>query len=138
MGELLRLAELCKAATGPDRELDGLIFRALNPDGDFHQIDGVWHMRDIEDHGAFEAPPHFTSSRDAAMSIVPDYAFEQVSSGYGTLRAFAQLVYARHTRRIWGRGRFRPPSIYVVAASEPLALCAASLRARTSEDNSHG
>lgn len=65
-----------RAAAGPDRELDGEIWRitngwAVDAGACFNDGDGgVWHRRDPEGDFAFEAPPYFTGSIDAAMTLV--------------------------------------------------------------------
>lgn len=75
MSDLTSLISRLEAAEGPSRELDGMIFRAINPDvpdedwRDFQ--DDVWCMRDPEDAIAFIVPPKFTESMDAAMTLMP-------------------------------------------------------------------
>jgi hypothetical protein len=53
------------------RELDGEIFRAVHPDRDWYDFDGIWYSRDPEDGAAFDIPPSYLTSLDAAMALVP-------------------------------------------------------------------
>jgi hypothetical protein len=63
---LLELAELCQKATGPDRELDAHIH---------YQIMGLDQVYDVATFLASDIagshPKHYTSSFDAAISLVP-------------------------------------------------------------------
>ena len=66
----------------------------------------------------------FTSSAEAAKSLAPRKTFEEIWHGPGEKMSSAQLIYRAGT----GHGRApRTPSIYAVAATEPLAICIASL-----------
>jgi hypothetical protein len=64
------ITRLEEAAEG-SRELDGLIFRATHecadPDHWWDFSEGVWCHRDHEDTIAFDTPPSFTTSLDAAL-----------------------------------------------------------------------
>ena len=67
------LSTECRNLSGPNRVLDGKIFRTLHGvDGDVWSDmvgdDGVWHRRDHEDHAAWEGPPEYTGSIDVALS----------------------------------------------------------------------
>jgi len=80
---LLALASRVEAATGADRELDGLVFAHMNPDkrviigqkpGRFPQdpiyggpLDIIW----IDGFADVLGAPRYTASLDAAMSLVP-------------------------------------------------------------------
>lgn len=72
--ELLRLAERVEKVQGPDRAVDGLIFKAVfeKPGDHWEEIGDTWHLRDDEDHCAFEPPPRYTDSLDFAMSLIGD------------------------------------------------------------------
>ena len=121
---LLELATRVEGASGPDRELDGEIAKLLAPDRDWHRFENGWGARCLDDGAAFDMAPAYTASIEVARSLVPIGVFEEIWSGTGAKRSSAQLIYPKpavgHRRH----------SIYVVAASEPLALCAAALRAR--------
>lgn len=62
-----------------DRVLDGRIFKAIEETGDdiWRQFDDVWHRQDPDDKVAFDPPPHYTSSVDEAMKIVPAFDVER-------------------------------------------------------------
>jgi hypothetical protein len=53
---MLALADRVESLTGPDREVDGLIERVLHPN---------WESDDC----AFDDPPIYTASLDAAMTL---------------------------------------------------------------------
>jgi hypothetical protein len=95
--ELIALAERCEAAAGPDRELDMLIWAALNGFTDVHDteskrveatdaegvvvrlmgwIDPGEHSRNFTAYGGDPAYPFYTASIDAAMTL----AIEGVSA----------------------------------------------------------
>lgn len=105
--------------TGPDREVDVRLLAVTQP--------GEWSDADIE--YACSAPertvrcPHYTSSLDAAMSLVPEGMEKELSDLYGIARAAVGLnfeggpFYGEHN-----------------GCSLPIALCIASLRARMSCD----
>lgn len=61
-----------EAATGPDCKLDGEIFKLLNPEGHWVEFSGVWHRRDDVDFVAYDIPPKFSLSIDAALTLVPE------------------------------------------------------------------
>lgn len=97
------------------REFDGEIWKAVEPEGDWHLFDdGLWCKRDPKDPIAFDPPPKFTTSIDAALSLVPaDMAWAVNSSANpGEFRAEVDF----------GESEW--------AASPALALCIAALRAR--------
>ena len=70
------------AATGPDRELDGEIWREVSgwSEDDGSRLDGVWFRRDPEDSVAFEQPPAYTGSLDAAVTLVRADGYWRVHS----------------------------------------------------------
>lgn len=73
------LIERLEAATGPDRELDGLIFKATNPNviqtyrGLPDYATELVHEEGKQAHTARTIDiPFYTSSIDAAMTLVPE------------------------------------------------------------------
>lgn len=67
------IAEL-ERATGPNRVLDGIIFKTLfeKPGDDWHQFgDGTWCRRCEDDAVAFDTPKDYTVSIDDALTLVP-------------------------------------------------------------------
>lgn len=69
MDDLIKRLE---AATGPDRELDADIFCAVNPGYSVYLAeDGTWECMKSGEYGPLVAP-HYTSSIDAALTLVPD------------------------------------------------------------------
>lgn len=138
---LLELADRCEQATGPDKVLDFWIGVRLHPcrhtdaelqaDIDALGIDGM----------AIDAP--YTASLDAALTLVPDefewlvrsdgpYGFANVSKRgekpvpvVVTVGAENEVVFAAHDPEA-----FEATHNHSEAATAPLALCAAALRAR--------
>jgi len=68
------LADRCRSTREPDRVLDGLLFKTLEEKpGDVWSDafgDDVWHRRDPDDTVAYEGPPAYTSSLDAAYAAM--------------------------------------------------------------------
>jgi len=128
--EVVRLAERCQTATGPDRDIDGwieaLIVKPAEPyvvgqgPGRFpaKPIMGVRAdvMRDIggKDGADYIGAPAYTASLDAAMTLVPEGFDWIIGHTNGGLTIHAE-VGDREQR---------------FAATPALALCAAALRAR--------
>lgn len=99
------LIERIEAAKGPDRELDLLIMRWVENIG-----------------GPAESALRYTENMDAAMTLVPAdcpewHAGKHYKTGQGQAYIIAPVAL--------------PDPIYVLAATPALALCAASLKART-------
>lgn len=153
------LAVRCESAEGPDRELDCLIWCALNgvtnitypteghpmtpgrsgrveatnPDGGFvllGWIDPGEVQRNWRSYGSDNAYPHVTGSLDAAMSLVPEGCGWLV--GYGRTRPDEPMGGAAITRKAATENISEANDIFAEAeAPTPaLALCAAALRAR--------
>ena len=102
MTDLLDLADRCEKAAGPDRQIDvDILFEV------------VWE-------GQGHEPPQtpFTASIDAALTLVPEgWSKRQYGTdGFSDSPCYATLTYdaLRFAR----------------AKTEPLAICAAALRAR--------
>jgi hypothetical protein len=78
MTDLIRLAERVEALAGPDREVDLEIYRAIYP------FPCVALSERAQDAFDLEKAPKYTSSLDAAMSLVPEllreHAFLQTST----------------------------------------------------------
>lgn len=113
---LLELAERCEAATGPDRELMCAAFKAVFPEvssGAWGAI-GAWDTR----YDRFSAMLDVGASLDAAMTLVP----EGMSANLGNdVQCWANIwhdIPAYDGLPFEGR-----------AATLPLAICAAALRA---------
>lgn len=134
------LAELVEQATGPDSELDGSIWWATLPADAIEHFDSTGFVRDCiaRDGSAGKALAQFydssnpgclarrafelryTASLDAAMTLVPENCWAE-----GSLSSPGQLeIHSPGTYDPLGKGW---------AATPALALCAASLRARASE-----
>jgi hypothetical protein len=135
--ELLALADRCEAATGSDRELDALIWCAMqgvryishNPtyaghgEGDDTQVEYVEppkRTRRVSGKSRPHAKP-FTASLDAAMTLVDPRA----------LWAHGSMEDGPFARLCWPMpdGGFVGGYHEAFAATVPLATCAASLRA---------
>jgi hypothetical protein len=115
--ELEALADRCKTATGPDRDLDCAIAAAVGwreielPHGSRYCIspDG----RECS-HGLIAYAPRFTASLDAAMTLVPE-GWWWVADGHARASLFREDA---------------ADQIISKAATPSLALCSAALRAR--------
>jgi hypothetical protein len=110
MSDLLKLAERCEAATGHSLDLDHEIGRALSTDGNYSYRP-------------------YTASLDAAMQLVPEgwYIGEWVESPDRDT-SWITLVPAAD-EKVERTGK---------ADTNPLALCAAALRARAAQETPLG
>ena len=110
--DLEALAVRCEQATGPDRELEREACLAVR--------NGRWLSP--------EAVPHYTSSLDAAMQLVPEKRrvnLGDLSRG-SIVKFYASLKWpGQHT-------------VYAEAATFPLALTAACLRAHSTQGRGEG
>jgi hypothetical protein len=104
MNTLLKLAQRCEDATGPDRDLDIAILLAVMGDGK---------------ETISAEKPYYTRSLDAAMTLVPEGHSGRCSWCDG---AASVLIYENATQALVGEG---------TAATLALTLTAAALRART-------
>lgn len=119
-----RLIARLEKATGPDRELDGLIFRAIDeqPGDRWQQFavgEGgadVWYRECRDEKGAYISPSFYTASIDAALALVPDGLDWDVSWVGGV---YSGCVGFDATADIDVRG-----------ATPAIALCIAALKAR--------
>lgn len=120
--KLLELAERVEAAEGPDRELD----RAIAPLLGIRVVDeGPPLGRCYYDERGHGVPlPLFTSSLDAAMMLVPEGWSISMHLSEKGLYPVVKL------------GRSYPTNATVAQEGHPLPLtvCAAALRARSSND----
>jgi hypothetical protein len=145
MGRLSELAERCEKATGPDRELDAVIWATINGGyieatghGDSKAVwindrgfvkhavplgDGIWRERDLL--GDVERAPAYTASLDAAMTLVPEGLVPWFDWHHKASDAPGVVSYEAYVQRIsdactLGDGE---------GSSYALALTAAALRA---------
>ena len=132
--ELRALAERVQALDGPDREVDARICAAVNTEGyvrpQLHVTTGDWFCMLDAAAGRpldFIAPPAFTASLDAAMTLVPD--------GWLTLKAQQDLDGAEWHWTIYPAFNSNR-SVWAQAGSAPLALTAAALLARAEQESS--
>ncbi len=133
--DMVKLAERVEAATGADRELDALIYAEQLGGGEWR--DNVLHVPSMKlrigsiDPGErsrnftcwFEQTPRYTASLDAAMTLVPEGALDH-----------AEIYAPDHqtlgwTFRLMANANFQRPAATGFAATLPLALVAAALRA---------
>jgi hypothetical protein len=101
---LTALAERCEQATGPDRKLDREIELAVMPER--------------VDPEPWETLAAYTASLDAAMTLVPEGCIVTIGGGLGIGTSAIEV-----SGRIFARK----------AATPALALCAAALRARSTD-----
>lgn len=134
--DLNKLAERCEAATGPDRELDAAIVLALNPGAEFRpyregkRVTKCWLFgadgRVIR-YGGPEDMPAYTTSLDAAMTLVPDSMGASVSR-HGKRGDDCEAYVGKSDSD--ARGNFMTQTAHGNAKTMALALTAAALRAR--------
>lgn len=114
--ELSRIADLCERGSGADRGLDWQV-----------------HCRDgLEGVGMYGVHPAYTSSLDAAMTLVPEGS--GWIAGWGQTRPDEPMGGATISRnaRFAGHGANYDVYAEAEAATPALALTAASLRAHAS------
>lgn len=137
---LLELAERCEAATGPDARLNAEIVAALNnallkpypPQTDFGpgqrwqfwSLDGK-HFLGNEAKHPFKVLP-FTASVDAALTLVPEGWDGALYLATDTHKPEVQL----ETPAMRSALSMDDERVEGAAATLPLALCAAALRAK--------
>lgn len=132
--EIVRLAELCEAATGPDRELDGAIDRLFNArpkDGDYDEGEGAfWRVQngwsgllvrtDGSARDSFSAA-NYTASLDDSMTLLdPVWGYEQRMTSGDPSDCWVE---------IWWVPEF-PGRAYGKGTTPALAFTAAALKAR--------
>lgn len=116
------LIERLEKANGPDRELDGAI--ALSLGWTYQKMKGdkraYYRKPGVTDCYLRATVPEYTSSLDAALTLVP------VDLGWDAGQ-FGDISYAT----VWSDDRTCPQDRYQVEAASPaVALCIAALRAR--------
>jgi hypothetical protein len=138
MDDLLKLAERCEQAAGPGYTLDCGIWDAIYPgerDARFEKLTSEgphkWRLSPADRDGYIKPLRAFTASLDAAMTLVPEGCDERVlfwrlgndgeGGNPGDFKAEILIV-----------STFAAKEYPAVAATAPLALCAAALRARAS------
>lgn len=136
---LLELAERCERATGPDRELDALIWMEVTPSATRRETvvpptsaRKGWTIDETRDgSGRLIVVPAYSASLDAAMTLVPE--------GDGVAYILGDGPWAGPHARIWeisaekAAAGAKEPIAWEVGSNAhtlPLALCAAALRAR--------
>lgn len=139
MTDLIELAERCEKSIGPDRDLDALImatlFRRENrligtreemDDGSWRHIKTCVWVDPATDEWVSTAAREFTSSIDAAMTLVPQGFAVELSEAWGPGRKDWTATMKR--RSIDGAGTWPKAN----SDKPALALCAAAMRARAS------
>ena len=113
--DLNNLAESCEKATGPDRELDVAIAKALGLE---HGKASGWANDENGDYWVIdECAAPFTASLDAAMTLIPEDECFELSS---------YDIYAR----VGSPGKFFGAG----GATPALALVAAALKSRAGQE----
>lgn len=128
---LTDLASRVQGLTGPCRITDGLIFKALEerPGDEWTTFSdyGIWYRRDPDDHAAWDSPPDYTRSLDAAMASVPEGMEWVMARTHDKSDGDKPYFYASISESQVHYGH-----------TPALALTAASLLARAASENSHG
>jgi hypothetical protein len=137
---LRELADRVERASGLDRHIDGLIWQSIEPQHDyvmFGEVSQVLYRRDPHDSGAFDAPPPFTASIDAAMTLVLVEEWTLNLEQWPSPMVAVNREYSGNWP--WGRDAWRATlthdwgafgQVSVISATPALALTAAALRAR--------
>lgn len=150
-GDLVALAGRVERASGADRELDAEIALATAYAGCRRRTAESNHRLPVENqfgHGFF--PPSYTTSLDAAMSLVPEgWAIDKLSMWPASPESASNLsapqshchmvgtsVQRMGRKMVWGHGG-SDGRVDATAATPALALVAAALRARAQESG-HG
>lgn len=130
MTDLNELADRVEVATGADRELDCLIYAAINPSHlAIKNMPGRFHDPDLLSALAAEkfitratyVAPRYTASIDAAMTLADGFVLLHLSDIGADGLPLCRL----------GNPSTTPARQYVgIAHTLPRALCAAALRAR--------
>lgn len=126
--ELLKLAKRVEALSGPDRGVDVEIFRVIGAPAPFqfmnklialeyNDIEQAYFARVTDDMQVRYAPPAYTASLDAAMTLVPE------GCGWSLVQATYEKSYG-----CIESGDDRTPDLEARAATPALVLCAAALR----------
>ncbi len=133
---LLALAERCERER-PTRKLDGLIAKAIGWKNVHSPMKG-------KTGGLFGRPwrsthtcevPRWTDSLDAAVTLVPDgWHLHSSHQSYGGWSACLHRMFGSHEadEKVWRVGHHWPKEHMTAgkAKAEPMARCAAALRAR--------
>lgn len=98
---LLALADRCEQASGPDREIDFSIFRALHPEYAGPEWkpygNGLRHINDSSDMRCLPAPemtpPRWTASLDAALPHRRSIAGLDTTGGRMSFEAFLWFLW---------------------------------------------
>jgi len=122
--DLRALAERCEMAEGPDRALDFMILKRVRGLRDLgsglYEMDNHYYALEDDDPDERHPPfPRVTASVDRALGLVPS----GFSVRMGT-RGWAEIIRSQPHR-----------FISTHAATLPLALCAAALRVRATEQD---
>ena len=133
MTNLQELITKLEKATEPDRELDAIIAIASGiKHRSRHTTSGINKGREwlVDSHAGVETwkhhPPAYTSSLDAALTLVPEGAVWSVQTDY----ELPGRAHINHLIPIADE-RLRPPSNFNVDGATPaIALCIAALKAR--------
>lgn len=121
------IAEL-EASTDGSRELDNAVFLATHPDqGTTSEEDEYWYAAHLdEDGGPWTLLPFYTTSLDAALTLVPD-GWGWTINHDAIAAVYAPKIEGDDDLADWGSAPNGTPA---------LALCIASLKARqVSEQN---
>ncbi|HSM79191.1 MAG TPA: hypothetical protein VLT57_16245 [Bryobacteraceae bacterium] len=126
MAEIAELIERMERASGSDRELDVCIARLTSIEGQRVTDDGrVEYWVGVENDfgpGWYPAPveiPHYSSSIDAALSLVPEWWEYTLTTIYGSAHAEIPL---NDTRVDAQNGEHK-------GGSMPIAVCISALKA---------
>lgn len=118
MDELLELAERCERASCGDRMLEVHIAKATQDLGPWANYSDEQLARTIA------VVPSYTTSLDAAMTLVPAAAMDHVEIYRPDHQTLGWTVY------LMANANFRRPAIQGFAKTLALAFAAAALRAR--------
>jgi len=127
--QMNNIIELLDKAEIGNPELDGLVFK-LTTDASHERwttFNHVWHLQDLEDSVAYEPPPPYTTSIDAAMTLVPD-GWEWSVCYDADLPQSRFECYLRHEATSTKLGTH--------ISTPALAICIAAMKAMESDEES--
>lgn len=119
----LSLADICEAATAGSRDLDWQIADAIGHSSFDRKLEAMWPPF-MAGSKADKAVPHFSTSLDAAMTLVPEAA-----GRYGFDHWKQPTKGDADPRRFWAHVSIGGKYVCVRAHTKVLALLAAFLRA---------
>ncbi len=127
----MTLIERLEKAAGPDRELDGDIAMATGPWTKYDLGDNCWQWR-FNGVNFGTHPPHYTSSLDAALTLVPAHSAWAAEHDAGFGKSTKRLPFAFVSIQDDRLDHMSPKNPQHIGRHDcpAIALCIACLKAR--------